>query len=80
VCSLLGYYAPEAAVKQERLTSKVAIFASLNGLLSGTPREPASLGRVYSWVSKSHQTEGKPWSLAAIPTKVPSSVPPEMHF
>jgi hypothetical protein len=27
VCSLPGYYAPEAAVKQERLTSKVAIFA-----------------------------------------------------
>jgi hypothetical protein len=80
VCSLPGYYVPEAAVKQGRLISKVAIFASLDGLLSDTPREPASLGRVYSCVSKSHQTGGKPWSISAIPTKAPSIVPPETHF
>jgi hypothetical protein len=41
VCSLPGYYVPEAAVKQGRLTSKVAIFASLDGLQSDTPTEPA---------------------------------------
>jgi hypothetical protein len=43
-----GHFAPEAAVKQGRLTSKVTIFVSLDGLQSDTPRESASLGRVYS--------------------------------
>ena len=76
MCSLPGYYVPEAAVKQGRQTSKVAIFASLDGLQSDTPGEPASLGQVYSWVSKSYQTGDKPWSISAIPTKAPSIVPP----
>ena len=44
VCSLPG------------LTSKVEIFASLDGMQSDTPGEPTPLGRVHSWVSKSHQT------------------------
>jgi len=52
VCSLPGYYVAEAAAKQRLLTSKVVIFASLDGLQSDTPREPAPLGRVYSEYQK----------------------------
>jgi hypothetical protein len=80
VCSLCGYYGPEAVVKQGQLTSKVAMFASLDGLQTGTPRETTRLGRVHSWASKSHQTGGKPLSISAIRTKAPSIVPPETHF
>jgi hypothetical protein len=57
VCSLLGYYGPEAVVKQRRLTSKVAIFASPDGLQTGTPREPTRLGHIHSWASKATRLE-----------------------
>jgi hypothetical protein len=57
VCSLPGYYVPEAAVKQGRLILKVAIFASLDGRQNDTPREPASLGRVYSGYKKATRPE-----------------------
>jgi hypothetical protein len=51
MCSLPGYYVPKG--HEAGMTDlEGRNFASLDGVLSDTPREPASIGRVYSWSIK----------------------------